>query len=248
MRSKPAATIRASSASGTWVKSHIGRKNGASIQMSPAAKSAHAYVLQPVPHSNTYGWPGRRISHRPAHRRGDQVFERQQREAVLLISLPLCGAHSASSEAVGAAKYRAKAAQLPPTAGPEFLPEGKTKTRQIQNRPVYAAMVESVDQSVGRIMQVLKRLGLEDNTIVVFNSDNGGLSSSREHAPTSNAPLRAGKGWNYEGGFANRSSCAGPVSFKPAASAAHRSSAPTIIRLFWKPPACRNGRGKPSTG
>jgi arylsulfatase A-like enzyme len=99
------------------------------------------------------------------------------------------------------AKYRAKAAQLPPASGPEFLPEGNTNTRQIQNRPVYAAMVESVDQSVGRIMQELRRLGLEDNTIVVFNSDNGGLSSSSEHAPTSNAPLRAGKGWNYEGGL-----------------------------------------------
>ena len=97
------------------------------------------------------------------------------------------------------AKYQAKAARLPATAGPEFLPEGKHRARQIQNQPVYAAMVESVDDSVGRVMQKLAELGLEGNTIVVFTSDNGGLSTA-EGAPTSNLPLRAGKGWHYEGG------------------------------------------------
>jgi len=97
------------------------------------------------------------------------------------------------------AKYRAKAAGLPTPAGPEFLPEGKRRARQIQNQPVYAAMVESLDESVGRVMQKLSELGLERNTVVVFTSDNGGLSTS-EGTPTSNVPLRAGKGWHYEGG------------------------------------------------
>ncbi len=97
------------------------------------------------------------------------------------------------------AKYRAKTARLPPPAGPEFLPEGKNQARQIQNQPVYAAMVQSVDESVGRIMQKLAELGIEQNTIVIFTSDNGGLSTS-EGAPTSNLPLRGGKGWHYEGG------------------------------------------------
>ena len=97
------------------------------------------------------------------------------------------------------AKYQGKAARLPRAPGPEFLPEGKQQTRQIQNQPVYASMVESVDESVGRVMQQLAELGLEGNTIVVFTSDNGGLSTA-EGAPTSNLPLRAGKGWHYEGG------------------------------------------------
>ena len=97
------------------------------------------------------------------------------------------------------AKYKAKAAALPPPAGPEFLPEGKNKARQIQNQPIYAAMIESVDQGVGRIMKKLDELGLAENTIVVFTSDNGGLSTS-EGMPTSNLPLRGGKGWHYEGG------------------------------------------------
>jgi len=96
-------------------------------------------------------------------------------------------------------KYKAKAASLPPPAGPEFLPERERQARQIQNQPVYAAMVESLDESIGRVMKKLTELGLEKETIVVFTSDNGGLSTS-EGSPTSNVPLRAGKGWLYEGG------------------------------------------------
>ena len=62
--------------------------------------------------------------------------------------------------------------------------------------PVYAAEVEQVDLSVGRVLNKLKDLNLEDNTVVIFTSDNGGLSSV-----TDNAPLRAGKGTFYEGGI-----------------------------------------------
>lgn len=96
-------------------------------------------------------------------------------------------------------KYKAKAARLPAPTGPEFLPEGTRQVRQIQNHPVYAAMLQSLDESVGRVMDKLAELGLEENTVVIFTSDNGGLSTS-EGAPTSNVPLRAGKGWHYEGG------------------------------------------------
>ncbi len=97
-------------------------------------------------------------------------------------------------------KYREKAAGLPPPAAPKFLPEGKSMARQVQNHPVYAAMVESMDDSVGRVRAKLKALGLDGNTIVVFFSDNGGLSTA-EGSPTANVPLRAGKGWLYEGGI-----------------------------------------------
>ena len=70
----------------------------------------------------------------------------------------------------------------------------------VQNHAIYAGMVESVDNAVGRVMSALTLSGKEDNTIVLFISDNGGLSTSEGH-PTSNAPLRAGKGWLYEGGL-----------------------------------------------
>ncbi|MGI9472739.1 MAG: sulfatase [Rubripirellula sp.] len=65
-----------------------------------------------------------------------------------------------------------------------------------QGKPAYAAMVESVDESVGHVMSVLKESGLDDRTLVIFTSDNGGFAKA-----TNNAPLRANKGSNYEGGI-----------------------------------------------
>jgi hypothetical protein len=64
---------------------------------------------------------------------------------------------------------------------------------------VYAALVESVDDSLGRVVDALAELGLTERTILVFTSDNGGLSHG-PRPPTTNAPLRAGKGSPYEGG------------------------------------------------
>jgi len=65
---------------------------------------------------------------------------------------------------------------------------------------VYAAMVEAMDLAVGKVLAKLDELGLRENTLVIFTSDNGGLSTS-EGWPTSNFPLRGGKGWMYEGGI-----------------------------------------------
>jgi len=97
-------------------------------------------------------------------------------------------------------RYEEKAKNLPPVEGPRFLPEGEREARQIQDHAVYAAMVQSVDESVGRVLAKLEELGVAEQTIVIFMSDNGGLSTS-EGSPTSNVPLRAGKGWLYEGGI-----------------------------------------------
>ncbi|UCG47046.1 MAG: sulfatase [Phycisphaerales bacterium] len=99
-------------------------------------------------------------------------------------------------------KYRAKAERLPGRDGPKFVGVyGRYKTRQWQDHPAFAGMVQSVDESVGRVMRKLEELGVEDNTIVIFMSDNGGLSTVPREAPTCNLPLRAGKGWLYEGGI-----------------------------------------------
>ncbi len=65
-----------------------------------------------------------------------------------------------------------------------------------QDNAKYAAMVESVDHCVGKIMDTLQELNLDDNTMIIFTSDNGGLLG-----PTDNAPLRSGKGYPYEGGI-----------------------------------------------
>lgn len=95
-------------------------------------------------------------------------------------------------------KYTAKAATLK-SEGPEFLADNGREVRQIQNHAVYGAMVEELDASIGRVLDKLNELGLATNTIVIFTSDNGGLSTA-EGSPTSNLPLRTGKGWGYEGG------------------------------------------------
>ncbi len=82
----------------------------------------------------------------------------------------------------------------------EWGTEGKRKVRLVQEHAVYAAMVDAMDQACGKVLDALKQLRLEDNTAIIFMSDNGGLSTSEGH-PTSNLPLRAGKGWLYEGGI-----------------------------------------------
>ncbi len=76
---------------------------------------------------------------------------------------------------------------------------GRDLSEQIHKNAAYAAMVESVDESVGRIVAELEKLGKSEETMIIFTSDNGGLDLSY-HAITENAPLRQGKGSVYEGG------------------------------------------------
>jgi arylsulfatase A-like enzyme len=81
-------------------------------------------------------------------------------------------------------------------------PEGEGFSKLVQENAEYASMVAAMDENVGRILDGLKQNGLDKNTWVIFTSDNGGLSTLRRmNAPTSNVPLRAGKGWCYEGGI-----------------------------------------------
>ena len=74
-----------------------------------------------------------------------------------------------------------------------------------QDDAAYAGMVENVDENVGRILQTLKDLEIDKNTIIVFSSDHGGLSNDGNkgdrHLATTNLPLKAGKGHLYEGGI-----------------------------------------------
>lgn len=79
------------------------------------------------------------------------------------------------------------------------------KTPAEQKNPVYAGMIESMDDATGRVMKVLDDLSLADNTLLIFTSDNGGVDASWNGHPeqfyTHNGPLRAGKCWPYEGGI-----------------------------------------------
>ncbi|ANW96646.1 hypothetical protein AXE80_10325 [Wenyingzhuangia fucanilytica] len=87
---------------------------------------------------------------------------------------------------------------------PEYILEGTGRTKMRQDNAEYAAMVENMDVNVGRVLNELKKLGIADNTIIILSSDHGGLSNDGTHKrqlATSNFPLRAGKGWLYEGGI-----------------------------------------------
>ena len=124
-------------------------------------------------------------------------------------------------------KYKAKAAKLDP-AHQTFLPDHGRQVRQVQDHAVYGAMVESLDDSVGRVLNRLKELHLDTNTIVIFTSDNGGLSTA-EGSPTSNLPLRTGKGWAYEGGVREPLLIKWPGGILPGSV----SHAPTISADFY---------------
>jgi arylsulfatase A-like enzyme len=84
----------------------------------------------------------------------------------------------------------------PIQAKEDLIEKYKAKPPTNQKNPTYAAMVESLDDAVGRICSALDELDLAENTIIFFTSDNGGLLG-----PTNNAPLRSGKGFPYEGGI-----------------------------------------------
>ena len=85
-------------------------------------------------------------------------------------------------------KYQAKAATLVATE-PRSVPVNDHKARAVQDHAVYGGMVQEMDEAVARVLQALDDRKLADNTLVLFNSDNGGLSTA-EGSPTSNLPLR----------------------------------------------------------
>jgi len=96
-------------------------------------------------------------------------------------------------------QFQKKAAELFQDKTP-FKEEHEGKSRLRQDNAAYASMIAAVDDSVGRTLAKLDDLGLSDDTVVFFFSDNGGLCTVRRAGPTCNLPLRAGKGWLYEGG------------------------------------------------
>ena len=95
-------------------------------------------------------------------------------------------------------KYEEKRQRLGLSA--QWGREHERDVRLVQEHAVYAGMVEAMDLAVGKVLKALDETGLRENTLVIFSSDNGGLSTS-EGWPTSNLPLRGGKGWIYEGGI-----------------------------------------------
>ncbi len=139
-------------------------------------------------------------------------FLREEDERPFLLVMATYSVHTpfqAPEEVVQ--KYRSKLQQANEEPGgtskddPDFLASGQAVDKTRQNNPVYAAMVEKMDQAIGRVLHVLAESGEAANTLVVVTSDHGGLSTRGETSgrplATSNLPFRHGKGWVYEGGL-----------------------------------------------
>jgi len=116
-------------------------------------------------------------------------FIRRKKEGPFFLYLPHFGVHA------------------PHEAKPELIERFAKKAPVDGHRnPTYAAMIASVDESVGRVMAVLDELKIAENTVLIFASDNGGVGGyvreglKRAGGVTDNAPLRSGKGSLYEGG------------------------------------------------
>ncbi len=112
-----------------------------------------------------------------------------------------------------------------------------------QSNAVYAAMVQSMDESVGRILETLEELRLAYRTIVVFTSDNGGAVHFGKPPATSNLPLRFGKGYAYEGGLRVSLLMKVPGITRPGSTCAEPVISydfyPTLLELAGAPRALR---------
>lgn len=145
----------------------------------------------------TDGPPGEHLPDRLA--REAAKFIEDNRERPFLVYFPFYSVHTPLMAREDLKKkYEEKRKRL--GLAPKWGREGLRQVRLVQEHAVYAGMVEAMDQAVGTVLEALDELQLAEETIVIFFSDNGGLSTSEGH-PTSNLPLRAGKGWLYEGGI-----------------------------------------------
>ena len=122
------------------------------------------------------------------------------------------------------ARFREKAARtgldaIEPFEEGEHFPcehkrERRVTRRKLQSDPVYAAMIWSLDENIGRLLAAVEQAGKAEDTVVIFTSDNGGLATA-EGSPTCNSPLSEGKGWMYEGGTREPLLVSGPGVAQP---------------------------------
>ena len=154
------------------------------------------------------GQPGEMLTDRLTHE-AEQLIRRHAADASdrpFFLTLSHYGVHTPLQDTPErTATFRKRLRQHPDlSAGPELAQrDGITKLRQ--DNATYAAMISRLDDSLGRIVALLDQLGMDENTVIVFTSDHGGLSNrgldNGRTLATSNAPLRAGKGHLFEGGI-----------------------------------------------
>ena len=180
-----------------------GDKEGVKVVRPAARDQGKGYHATPVPGLREGGKEGEHLCDRLTSE-AMKLVERHKTGQPFCLYLAFYDVHTpimAKPELVK--KYEAKAARLGlPSVqkAPRYTEDnrahgGEARTMpETQVNPIYAAMIETMDTNVGRLMAKLEELGIADKTLIIFTSDNGG------HSVTSNRPLRGGKGWLYEGG------------------------------------------------
>ena len=180
-----------------------GDEEGASVVRPRTRDQMQGYHMTPMPGLRAGGKKGEHLCDRLTSA-AMKLIEQRKPEQPFFLYLPFYDVHTpimAKPELVE--KYKAKAAKLRmPTveAVPTYIEGDRVhgaspkKLPEQQVNPTYAAMIETMDTNVGRLMARLDELGVADNTLILFTSDNGG------HSVTCNRPLRGSKGWLYEGG------------------------------------------------
>lgn len=235
-------------ATGMFGKWHLGEEKG--TEYHPASRGFDEAITTHGPHFDFTTNPP--VKHAPDAYLADWLtdqavdFIRRHKAGPFFLYLPHFGVHSpweAKKELIE------KFAPKPPAGG--------------HSNPTYAAMIYSVDQSVGRVMTVLDELKLADNTVLIFSSDNGGVggysregglirdaSSSKtgkrggkdsaKDSVTDNAPLRSGKGSLYEGGTRDPFIVRWPGKVKAGSTCAvptiHVDVYPTLLEIAGVPP------------
>ena len=137
-------------------------------------------------------------------------------------------------------KYRDKAESMYGFSETPKRPAPFNSTsRARQDDPSYAAMIENLDQNIGRVLSALEESGQRQNTIVIFTSDNGGLcTNSKTGGVTCNLPWRGGKAWNYEGGIRVSTFISWPDQLNPSTCSVPGYTAdiyPTLLELCGMP-------------
>jgi hypothetical protein len=180
-----------------------GDKEGVTVVRPAARDQFKGYHNTPVPGLRAGGKEGEHLCDRITSE-AIKLIEQRKPEQPFFLYLPFYDVHTplmANAELIE--KYKAKAAKLglpAVEAVPTYIEGNRVhgasprKLPEQQVDPTYAAMIETMDTNVGRLMARLDELGIADNTLILFTSDNGG------HSVTSNRPLRGSKGWLYEGG------------------------------------------------
>ena len=179
-------------ATGHFGKWHLGREPYSALEQGFDTDIPHWHGPGPA---GSYVAPWRFPSFRPSAP-GEHVEDRMAREAVAWMEQ--------HRDEPFFLNYWAFSVHAPFDAKPALVEKHRARVdpQGLQRSPTYAAMVESLDDAVGTLLEAIDRLGLAERTIVVFTADNGGnmYSDVDGTTPTSNAPLRGGKATMYEGG------------------------------------------------